>query len=317
MRRLYYYRICGLITASEVYLPEAEPVGAAPDADVTVLFGSLEYDISQYPGVKNPGGIWYYCFVDYGRMLFRSGGIDFEVSGGSRIVIDTHGGDRDSADLHIYLLGTAFGTIHMQRGNVPVHGASIEGRSGATIITGYSGSGKSAVLGALALDGFHFLADDVSVVTTENGIPEVLPGYPQRKIACDDAVSLGYDVAGLEVINEDNRDKYVIRRPGEWRRDRMRLSAVVEITRAYREDGERVDPVFREIKGQNSLRLVMRNLYRSHFYGSTGIMPDIMKKILVLTSGIRTYQLIRPYEGMSVWETAELIVSGCEGIKRA
>jgi len=309
---LYYYRIFGFLTASEVLLPEAEPAEETGNPDVEIRFGRLEHDITAHPKTKSPGEAWHYCFPEDGVMWFRADDMDFQVSGGNRIMIDVHRAGEGLGHLHVFVLGTAFGAIHMQRGNVPVHGAAIEGRAGAVIITGYSGSGKSAVLGSLALDGVRFLADDVSVVTTENGRPEVFSGYPQRKIACEDAVALGYGIEGLERINEDNRDKYVIRRAEEWRRETMPLAAIIELVPAEREDGEPVKPELREIRGHAALQFVMRNLYRRQFYSETGILPEIMKKILVLTSNIRTYQLVRPREGMPVSETAELIRVGCE-----
>ena len=309
---LYYYRIFGLLTASEVFLSEAEPAGETDAPDVEVQLGSLNHDITAHPKTKNPGGVWHYCFPEDGVMWFRADGIDFQVSGGNRIIIDTHGEDTGLEHLHVFLLGTAFGTIHMQRGNIPVHGASVEGRTSAVIITGYSGSGKSAVLGALAMEGIRFLADDVSIVMTENGHPEVYPGYPQRKIACEDALALGYGVEGLERINEDGRDKYVVRSAEEWRCEAMPLAAIIELIPAERTDGEAVTPELVEVKGHAALQLVMRNLYRRQFYSETGLMPEIMKKILVLTSSIRTYRLIRPPEGLTVSETAGLIKAGCE-----
>jgi hypothetical protein len=245
-------------------------------------------------------------------MLFLAGGIGFEVSGGNRIVIDAHGAEPGNEGLlRTLLLGTAFGALQMQRGNVPIHGAAVCGKGGTTIITGTSRSGKSAILGALAGAGFRYLADDVATVTLENGFPEVLPAYPQRKIAREDAEAFGYDVESLLKFSEDGREKYAVRSREEWEPCRGRLAAIVELAPVRRRDGGEVIPACTEVRGGDALRLVMRSLYRRYFYAAAGVEPALLEKILAITAGLRCYRMLRPMQGMPPGETARMILERC------
>lgn len=305
---MYHYRMYGLSVASEVVFPELQLVVGADGDDVCISLGDVDFDLLSHPQTQNPGEKWHYCLPDRERLFFRCDGIDFAVIGGKTITIDTHGLSYDEAKLRIYLLGTAMGGIHMQRGNLPVHGAAVEGANGVTIITGSSGAGKSAILGALTQMGYRYLADDVSIVTIQGDVPMVLPAYPQRKIAVETARELGYDIGDLEIVNEDGREKYIVRRAREWSPEPMPLKALVEVAALQRKDGGAFSPELTEVTGHASLALVLRNLYRGSFYGAIGVEPGRMKKLLVLTSGIRCAQMIRPEEGFPVMQTAKFLL---------
>ena len=303
----YYYNIFGLSVASEIILPEAPELSEIFETDVNIFCGRIDFDLLSHPETQNPGGVWHYCIPEKKRLYFRCEGISFAVTDGRSIVVDTSESKSTAAKLNVFLLGTAMGGIHMQRGNIPIHGAAIEGECGVTIITGFSGAGKSAVLGALTQDGYRYLADDVSVVSLASGQPLIMPAYPQRKIAVEDARALGYDTVALDVLNEDGRDKFVIRRTEEWCQKPLPLKKLVELIPVSREDGGEVLPEIRPVAGHAALGLVMRNLYRSYIHTKMGIEPTQMKKILEITSGIQTIQMLRPFKGFPVAETARMI----------
>lgn len=308
---MYYYNIFGLSIASEIYLPEANEFPYLEDIDVRISCGEIGFDLLSHPETQSPGGKWHYCVPENYQLNFRCDGIDFEVKNGNTIVVDTSKLTEPATKLNVFLLGTAMGGIHMQRGNVPVHGAAIEGNDGVTIITGFSGAGKSAVLGALTQHGYRYLADDVSVVSFESGTPLVMPSYPQRKIAVESAATLLYDTEKLVTINEDGRDKFVIRSIAEWCPNPMPLKKLVELVPVSRGDGAEVKPEIRSVSGHAAFGLVLRNLYRSQLRKAMGIEPDQMKRILNITAGIQTFQLIRPREGFPISDTAQMIEEHC------
>jgi len=238
-------------------------------------------------------------------------GFDFEVSDGCRVKIDTHGKGIDDKNLITFILGSAFGVIGMQRGLVPIHGTAVASGDTSVIITGKAGAGKSAILSSLVMTGYKYLADDVSMVCSEGGIPYVIPSYPQRKITALTAAETGESLCGAALKVDDGRDKYAIKNVSEWLDKRLSLSCIVELLPVKRDDEPVFTPEIKGITGHASLGLLLRNRYRSQIATSIGMPPELMKQVLEITSSIRTYQLIRPISGYPVKETASMIIDRC------
>jgi len=254
---------------------------------------------------------WGYYVQDHQRFFMRCFGFDFEITGGESIIVDTHEQDVRDSDLYTFILGSAFGVIGIQRGLIPIHGAAVAIRDSSVIITGSVGSGKSAILSSLVMDGFKYLSDDISMVFTKEGTPFVIPSYPQRKVDARTAVETGESVSDKALLTEDGRDKFAVRRAPEWYAETMPLSCIVEIVPVVRKDGAVFTPEIKKITGHASLRLVMRNQYRSRFVASIGTPPGSMKRLLEITSAVKTYQLLRPAEGFPINETARIIAENC------
>jgi len=241
----------------------------------------------------------------------RCDGVDFEVSGGREIKVDTRGQDIENSRLITYILGTAFGVVGIQRGLIPMHGAAVDIGGAAAIIAGFSGSGKSAIQSALIMDGYKYTADDVSMVAAKSGTPFVIPSYPQRKIAAAAAMEIGEQVAEAELCVEDDRDKYTIRKSSEWLDKELPLTCIVELVPATRKDGRVFAPEIREITGHASLKMVLRNQYRPYLSAGIGNTQERLKQLLEITSSVKTYQVIRPAEGFPLKETARMIAEAC------
>lgn len=310
---MFYYRLYGLAVASQLAFPDAEgatlQTGAKP-ADVTVTLGSVP-DCGAHENVGRLNDTWYYSAPGPQCFYMHCNGFDFEITNGNTIKVDTHRQPMNRPELITYILGSAFGVIAIQRELVPLHGAAVATGDTAVIIAGYSGSGKSAVLSALIQAGYRYLADDVSVVSLEGGKPFVLPSYPQRKIAVAAALETGEDTSAAALIREDGREKYTFRNTGEWVDRKLPLSFIVEVFPTMKRDDSPFSPEIREINGHASLGMVIRNQYRMQFSSGIGTPPSRMKKLLEITSSVKTYQLIRPACGSPVRETAQMIVETC------
>ena len=310
---LYYYNLYGLNVMSSFVIPDAENTSvldSVQNPDVVVLLDSVP-DFRTHPDLVELSSKWYYSIPDPQLFFMHCDGFDFEISNGRIVKVDTHDLDIKGSNLVTYILGSAFGVIGIQRGLVPIHGATIVTGDSAVIITGYSGSGKSAILSTLTQMGYRYLADDVSMVTTVGGKPFVFPSYPQRKIASVTASETGEDISAATAINEDGRDKFAIRKISEWSDTKLPLSGIVELVPVQKDDNPVFTPEIKEIIGQASLMLVVRNRYRARFADSIGTPPQRMKQLLEITSAVKTYQLIRPVTGFSVAETARLIERHC------
>ena len=304
----------GLTAASELIIPDAggSELTQAPDsADVTITLSPVPKDFARDEKTVLLSDIWYYSVPDPQLFYMHCCGFDFEISDGRAIKVDTNGLDIRETGLITYILGSAFGVIGIQRGFVPIHGAAVAVGDSAVIITGFSGSGKSAVLSSFMRAGYRYLADDVSMIATEGGVPFVLPSYPQRKVAAATARGTGEDISGAVPINEDGRDKYAIRKASEWLDKKLPLACIVALTPVEdKGEGEAVAGI-RKVTGHESLGVVMSNQYRPQFIASIGTPPQRMKQLLDITSSVKIYRAIRPITGFPVDKTAQMIAETC------
>jgi len=311
---MFYYTLYNMTVVSCLELPDAEGSEMHPgskDADVAVTLCSVPQDFLHDDRLAKPTDDMCYLVSDPQLFYMRYFGFDFEVSNGCLIKVDIQGKDVTDTKLTTFILGSAFGVIGMQRGFIPIHGTAIVTGNDACIITGFVGSGKSAILGSLINKGFKYLADDVSMIVVDNGNPYVLPSYPQRKIAASTAEEIRECVSGAVSLVESGKEKLAIRRTFEWLDKKLPLSCIVELVPEARENEPGFTPEVRRITGHASLKLVLRNQYRPHFVAKIGTPPERMKRLLDITSSVNTFQLIRPVTGFPVGETAQIIIDKC------
>jgi len=309
---LYCYKLYGLTVSSQLRIPDAGgsalPCGETTDVTLTL---DIVPEFRADEKLEKLTDSWYYSAPDPQLFYMHCDGYDFEISDGRRITVDAHDQDIESSGLVTYILGSAFGVIGMQRGLIPIHGAAISVGDTSVIITGHSGSGKSAILSELLKAGYRYLADDVCMVSIENGSPCVFPSYPQRKITAITAEDTGEDISGITPQNEDGREKYIVRKDSEWLDKTLLLSHIVEIVPMVRENQPYFTPEIKRITGHASLRMVLRNQYRHRFAASIGTSPERMKRLLMITSSIKTCQVVRPAGGFPLKQTARMIIDKC------
>ena len=297
---LYDYQLYGLKTKSEIALPEAYPVCINGLPDVTIRCGGISIDASSHPNSVHPTEKWWYYFLSNRHMIYTSGRATFEILDGRQIVVNQHIGDVDS-DSRIQLLGTAFGVLQMQRGDIPMHGGTILYGGGAMVICGPVGAGKSTLISAMVEEGFSFLADDVSTMSSAGETIKIMPAYPQRKLKADACDSLGVNVGELEKMAEESM-KYAVRDLDAWHSEPVELRCFVEVLKTKREH-----PELQPLSGHEKLKALMRNLYRYPFYRTTGIEPALMKRLLEVASKTDIYQLFRPDDHLTVKESVVLL----------
>ncbi len=305
---MYYYKIYNLITQSEFSIPAAYAIEKPETVDVTIKFGDMDIDIKELKNTFFFSEEYYFCYVDPDNLYIHVAGFGFSVKNGSLITVSSPKNKYELHLLHTFTLGSAFGGLCIQRGLLPIHGTTIEYNSKATILTGFSGAGKSAISEGLIGKGMRFLADDVSVLSFENGIAVIHPAYPQRKLPADTATQIGLDSSNLELIREDNRDKYLIKNPEQWCDKPLPLDKVVELVALRRKDNEYFMPILSPVTGIESMYLLRRNLYREKFYSLCGFPPERMKLLLQATSASSTYRLARCADNCPVNQCVDVLL---------
>ncbi|MGD9559782.1 MAG: hypothetical protein AB7V55_04150 [Oscillospiraceae bacterium] len=221
-------------------------------------------------------------------MLFNAKPACFEIRNGNTIVAQPQPG-ADDESVRVFIMGSCFGILQMQRGRIPIHGGALEVNGQALVVTGDSGAGKSTAVSAMVDAGYRYLTDDVApVVVNDDGV-FVLPGYPQRKLCADVCTAFGISPQGLPVIDEE-RQKYAIRNRAEWHDTPLRFGWLVELV----PDEACGDYRAERVAGGESLGVLLHNLYRNYVQLGFGVEPAQMKQLLRIASQIKGYRLRRP-----------------------
>lgn len=208
----------------------------------------------------------------------------------------------DETLLRVYLMCSCLGFIMLQRDQVAIHGGVINIDGNAVIFTGDRGSGKSTLTTALRNKGYHFISDDVAA-TYFDRIPYVYPGFPYQKL-CDDAMdTLGYEREGLSKIIGEGKIKYIVTAFDSFYDKASPLRSIVKLT-----VGDVDNVIIDEIRGQEKLMLIIKNVYRQEFLCFMDWMsPVLIKKCIDIAKHIKCYEIIRPKEGFTVNEQINLI----------
>lgn len=157
---LYWYALSGLTVASEVALPGANPPAARQHLpDVTIRRTAVPEALS---GVTAQGPTWQMageCFLirvpGVARFLLCGGrSIDFEPEAGA-----------EPADIPIFILGTVFGILLHQRGQIVLHASAVAVDGKAILFCGSSGAGKSTLAAALVQRGLALVTDDLCALS--------------------------------------------------------------------------------------------------------------------------------------------------------
>lgn len=174
---MHSYRIAGLAVASEIELPGAIPVPPTIEAAVTIRAAAVPVTLE---GAAKKGATWQ---IAGDRFLIQVPGVArFLLSGGREILFET-GADVDPPDVSIFLLGTVFGILLHQRGEIVLHASAVRVNGKAVLFCGASGAGKSTLAAALAQRGFPLVADDVCAVTlVASAAPMVQPDGRHLKL---------------------------------------------------------------------------------------------------------------------------------------
>jgi hypothetical protein len=165
----YSYRGAVLAVASEIELPGAVPTPGADAAAITVRAAPVPAALQD---ATARGATWQ---IAGKRFLFQVPGVArFLLSGGNEIVFEPAPGV-DGGDVSIFLIGTVFGILLHQRGEIVLHASAVRVAGKAVLFCAPSGSGKSTLAAALAQRGLPLVADDLCAITLRDGVPMVQP----------------------------------------------------------------------------------------------------------------------------------------------
>lgn len=265
------FRVFGLTVASEFPLPEL-PLAWGP-ASVHIRYGKTPEEL------ENALLRQEYCQAGPDQMLLNVPNVGrFHVRNGTCITIEPVV-VADKINIRLFLLGTAFGALMMQRGILPVHGSSIVLDGRGIIFTGASGVGKSSLLAAFRQQGASFLSDDVAAVTIDaDGTPWLHPAYPQQKLWRDSAEAMGLDLDNRSRVSP-NQDKYVMPSIAGFSSAKVPLAAICEL-----QPTSCADVSIHSLNQRDTLSVLMLNTYRHWLIRGLGVQADHFQQCTKLST---------------------------------
>jgi hypothetical protein len=279
---VHSYRVAGLAVASEIELPGAIPAHDAGAPAVTVRAAPVPAVLEN---ATARGATWQ---IDGDRFLFQVPDVArFLLSGGREILFEPAPG-ADAGDVSIFLIGTVFGILLHQRGEIVLHASAVRVAGKAVLFCGPSGAGKSTLAAALAQRGFPLVADDLCAVTLVAGAaPMVQPDGRHLKLWAQAIAQL--DLAERRGAPVRNRlEKYFVE-PAVALAEPLPLGAVYALREArppHKAGIERPNVV-------DAALLLRRNAYRPLLVNRMGQKADYFRAATAIANAAGIFHLTR------------------------
>ena len=227
----------------------------------------------------------------------------FLVRDGTKIIVDPAPGvDEDS--VRVFLLGSVFGALLLQRGRLVLHGNAIRIGSSSIVCVGPSGAGKSTLAAGFRRRGFPILADDV-VAVDEHW--RALPGFPRIKLWHDVAERLELEPESLKRIRP-TLNKYNLPLGTSFG------SEAVPITRIYVLSDDHVDDVqLVELQGMAKFKQLLENTYRSRYLDGMELRPRHLGLLSGLSNRVKLARLVRPRGGFTLEPLIDRLLQDVSG----
>jgi len=233
-------------------------------------------------------------------ILNMSGIAKYDITNGNQINYKKDYGAKND-EFVLYLLGTVFGTLMMQRNEFPLHGSVVKKEDVCIAILGNSGAGKSSLAVGLSLDGWEILTDDVIRTNLFGHSVHVNCSYPSSKLWDKSLDELGLNSSGLNaVVKKEN--KFYYKNDDIYSRSPELLNYTIELVPG---DVDEVTIVTLNLK--ETLELLIRNSYRYFVLEYSGQISDHFKYMSRICSKVKGYRIIRPTDRFTVKDQIKLI----------
>lgn len=300
------YKAFGLSVLSDMVLPElsaCEESGTASDVTIKVdSFLKNGFDAKPYDFIADDHSV---------TVKMPDAGV-FRVQDGDKIIVSPYAG-ADEDLIRLYVLGTCFGIVLLQRRIYPLHGSALAIGGKAYAIVGQSGAGKSTLASALMAKGYQLLSDDVIAVSFDpySGEPIVAPSYPQQKLWQNSLEAMGQSHESLRSIY-GRESKYCVPLTEGFHAAPLPLGGVFELTKTAEQGGISLKPAGK----LERLPLLFQHTYRYQLIERMNLMKWHFEQSATLASRLSIYRLNRGESEFTAPQLADLILNtiSTEGI---
>jgi hypothetical protein len=290
----FAYSAFGALIRSCLLLPELEECSGT-EFDVVIIWGSVD---TLDAATESPTGYFHWKNADE-FYLEVPDVARFAVISGRQIVIDAVSA-LDFATLRLFLLGSVFGALLMQRKMLLLHGNAI-GLGGESIVCiGNSGAGKSTLAAAFAERGHAMLADDLAAIDAQF---HIVPGVPRVKLCRDAVERLGMKVAGMIQV-APCVEKYSLPLKSEFGLSALPLLKVYELVSS----DTVADVVLTPLRGLDRFACLLANSYRYLYIGDSVTRRGHLDSCLALMARAEIVRVTRPRQGCSLDALVEALL---------
>jgi len=279
----YKYKAFGLSIESEIFFPELILTDDKPD--VYIKYGSIPKRL------ENPKKTGIKFQASENELLLNVDNVaGYYIQNGNSITINKYN-NKDENSIRLFLLGSAFGALLIQRDVFSLHGSStvIDGK--AVVFSGVSGTGKSSLVTEFYNDDYLFLNDDVSSILFNGGELFVVSAYPRIKLWKDTVDQFSLNENNFDKIRK-NIQKFGVPTKEKYCNTQPPLEAIFILGT---KNTEGID--VREIKGIEKFNILKRNTYRFQFINGLNKQKEHFKAFNELALKIPVYKLDRPKKG--------------------
>jgi hypothetical protein len=200
-----------------------------------------------------------------------------------------------------FILGTVFGALLHQRRLLPLHGSSVVYKKKGLIFAGTSGAGKSTLAAALIHQGARLIADDISLISFNNGKPEIVPAFPGMKIWEDSLKQLGKNPGKYRPIREDLK-KYLY--PAEKYHDKENTVDYIFVISSHNREAFEIQ----DLQGIEKFNTLKNNTYFFRGMNKTGILEKHFQMCNQLAQQVPVSHITRPNGSFRIDELIKKIM---------
>ena len=293
MKPAFSYRVYGLAVASDIELPELQACRHDGPHDLAIRMG----DVPEHLDEVRHQSPWFQANAR-ACLITVPGLCRLHVDAGREVTVDCrlqgNGGGVATADVRLYLLGSAMGAALHQRGTLPLHVSAVRAANGIWAFTGPSGAGKSTLSATLHLRyGLQLVSDDVSALRLDQPQPLVFPGPRKLKLWQDAADHLCCDPGALvqDLSGTPKFQLYLGDADGDGRADTgpEALRALVLLERSP----EPCAPSLDLLSGAKAFDVCLTAVYRPYMADWYRPRQAVMADLLTLCSRVRIYRFRR------------------------
>ena len=293
----FTYTVGGLAVSSEFPLPELAPCELSNPSDVRIIRDTVPESIPD--GVQ----VMFEAWVTPGLVLLDIPSVGRILAVEGREIRVDPAPDVRPEDLRLFILGSAFGAIYLQRGLFPLHASVIVVRGQAVAFAGDPGTGKSTLAAWMNAQGYPVLTDDVCVIRLDGDRgPIACPSFPRIKLWKDTLAELGLNRMGLQ-RDLSRADKYHLSPIGEFETGPVPLQQINFLS--FCEDGSA--PELERIPPARAVSLLRDNTYRYQFVSAMGLTEHHFRACTRIGASVAMHRLRRPKRFSALAECQRLI----------